>query len=141
MVADLFAKSRHCKATAMLAEQIAAENPAANHAKMLRHRMFEKSGELKDWNLCFCKAGMLPDSFESLVCSGDLDLSNNEMKTLPAGFHQLKVGGDLYLNDNQLQTLPEGFENISVGGRLHLEDNPLSEIPGIFMNVKGRVVR
>merc|ERR1711865_1031011 len=104
-VACLFSTGQHRKATQVLIRHIIAVSPGANRKKMLRSLNFDKKGLLVDWNLCGCKISVLPRSFSALVCTGDLDLGDNQLESLPANFGQLQVGGGLWLHSNQLQFL------------------------------------
>ena len=70
---------------------------------------------------------------------GNLNLSDNQLRSIPADFGQLQVGGSLCLNSKQLHSLPEGFENSSVGEDLFLYGNQLVEQTNSFLNVQGEV--
>ena len=81
---------------------------------MLGGFQFDKEDLLVDWSLYGCKIGVLPRSFNALVCTGGIFLSCNRLGFLLADFSQLKVGGDLHLNRNQLGYLPADFGQLKV---------------------------
>jgi len=135
-VACLFSTGQHRKATKVLARHIIAVSPGANREKMLGGLKFDKEYLLVDWNLCGCKISVLPRSFSALVCTGDLELNCNQLRSLPADFGQLEVGGYLQLNANQLESLPADFGQLQVGGFLSLDHNQLGSLPADFGQLK-----
>jgi len=143
-VARLFSTGQHRKATKVLIRHIIAVNPDVDREKMTRSdvdrwksgRRFDKEYLLVDWNLCGCKISVLPRSFSALVCTGDLELNCNQLRSLPADFGQLEVGGYLQLNANQLESLPADFGQLQVGGFLSLDHNQLGSLPADFGQLK-----
>merc|ERR1711865_702656 len=108
-VACLFSTGQHRKATKVLIRHIIAVNPDVDREKMLGGLKFDKEDLLVKWRLYSCNISLLPWSFSALVCTGDLSLNYNQLRSLPANFGQLEVGGNLYLNNNQLGSLPADF--------------------------------
>ena len=62
-------------------------SPGANRQKMLRGYI-DLGGKLEYWSLTRCNISKLPPSFGALVCSGDLYLNHNKLKSLPKGFSE-----------------------------------------------------
>ena len=138
----LFGKGQHKEATERLVEQLMALNPGANRDQMLKGRNFDANGLLVNWYLNSCNIAELPETFGDILCTGGLNLSNNQLESLPLRFSNLSIGVFLSLYDNNLRSLPPNFEQIRVGGCLNLHANPeLTGIPAEFPNVKGRVYR
>ena len=108
-------------------------NPHLTVKELMRVTFEADRRTLQSWDLFRKGLTALPESFGSLsTVGGDLNLYQNQLRTLPESFASLTVGGYLRLNENQLTTLPESFGSLTVGEDLGLYYNQLTTLPESF---------
>ena len=118
-IRQLFSIGQDREATGILVGHIMLVSPSADRQKMLHGRSFDESGKLGYWNLHCCKIGKLSPSFGALVCSGDLDLDDNNLKSVHEGFSDIIVVGHLNLDRNpHLTGVPKNFPNVKTTSQI-----------------------
>ena len=78
---------------------IIALNRHVSSLELRRDVVWNKDHTIRSWKLKIRNKPLraLPEIFSSLICTEDLDLSHNELKSLPSDFASIEVGGRLDL--------------------------------------------